>query len=1108
MQMPSFLETIRSVFQLDDLMNILGKEGEAGLGLPAGAVPFLLEGLGKFTSCFYIAGSEMEAEDVFESLKALKIDAYFFPEVDVIPYSNVYPSPDKLSDRISTLYALSKDKKPVVVLTLESYLRKIPPVEFFEKSIVGLSKGTVLGRDKLIDILVSYQYIRDFKTSEQGYFSVRGDIVDIFPPDLKEGVRINFLGDEIESIKMFNTVTQKSVEMLDQFDLIPANEFASVKEVVNEKDRDYLIETGIHSNFPKFYRNLSHILDYTREKAVIVFNENIWNHFDAIDGKYSQFGTNREKLIWDPSEVREKEKKNSILKLTRQFESDIIPAKISAPPEFGEGFSRFVADIDDVYIKKGYRIFLLVEYEDLAKRLSGILKKFNPQVAGSNTELNDGSMLAIVIINFEHGFELVKDGLKYLVLTEGDISGKKRLFRKRIRQIDTLFEDIEDIQEGEFVVHLNYGIGIFRNIERINVLGKEKDYILLEYAQGEKLYVPLEQSNLIGKYVGGLTKKPVLDSLGGRTWAKKKDKVRKSIEEFAMRLVAIYAKRGSLKGHVFSPDTAWQKEFEDRFEYIETPDQVRVIEEIKRDMENPKPMDRLLCGDVGFGKTEVAMRSAFKAVMDGKQVALIAPTTVLVEQHYYTFTERFKGFPVRIEYLSRFTESNKLTEIKKEIKSHQIDIIIGTHKLFSREIEFHSLGLVIIDEEHKFGVNHKEILKERYPLVDFISLSATPIPRTMNMALSTLRDVSLLETPPDMRIPVETYVSDFSEDIVKYAVETEINRHGQVFFVHNTIKRLPEYAYMIQKAVPGARIAIGHGRMEEEELEKSFIGFVKGDYDVLVSTTIIDSGLDIPNANTIIISDANRYGLSQLYQLKGRVGRSKRQGYAYFLYTENKNLTETAQKRLFVINEYTNLGAGFNIALKDLEIRGAGNILGQEQHGNIVAVGFEVYTRLLREEVEKLKGGYSEQTDTLIDLNYNAFIPQPYIGDNSTKMEIYKRMLSVKSEDEIRSLVLELTDRFGTIPAEVNALFEISRLKIKASSLGIESIIEKKDIIEIVFSKFSRVSAVRVMNLKEDGKHPISVKPSDKNKIFYNSFESSIMIKVKRLISFLDDIRE
>ncbi len=1105
--MPSFLDTIHAEFKLDNIFNNFNEKREAAVSIPPGALPFLLDGLGKEYTCFYIAVNEMEAEDIYESLLSIKSPALFFPEVDVIPFSNVFPSPDKLSDRVKTLYELTQGKSNIVILTLESYLRKIPPLESFKKSIIKLKTGGRMERDILISTLIVYQYIRDFKTSEQGFFSVRGDIVDIYPPNYPHGLRLNFLDDEIESIKTFSAATQKSFGTIEEFELIPANEFAAVKDHIDDGNRNFLNENSIHSNFPMFYKELSQILEYVPGNKVIVSGESVWKGMDVIISKYSQFGSDREDLIWNIDNIKEFEKDSYSLRLVPQAE-DLMPARFSEAPEFGEGFSRFMADIDEAYLKKGYRIFLLVEYEDLAKRLSGILKKYGPKIVGRDEEIGADTALSIIVINYEHGFELLSPSGKYLVLTESDISGKKRLFRKRIRQIDTLFEDIEDIQEGEHIVHLNYGIGIFKNIERINVLGKEKDYILLEYAQGEKLYVPLEQSNLIGKYVGGLTKKPVLDSLGGKSWAKKKEKVKNSIEEYARRLVSIYAKRGSLPGHIFSPDTSWQKDFEDRFEYIETPDQVKVIEEIKRDMENSRPMDRLLCGDVGFGKTEVAMRCAFKAIMDGRQVAIIAPTTVLVEQHYYTFMERFKGFPVRIDYISRFTEPGKLKQIIRETRNHRIDILIGTHKLFSKDIAFHSLGLVIIDEEHKFGVNHKEIMKERYPLVDFLSLSATPIPRTLNMAMSTLRDISLLETPPDMRIAVETYVADFSTDIVKFAIEAELSRDGQVFFVHNTIKRLPEYAYMIQKAVPEAKIAIGHGRMDEDELEKSFIGFVRGEYNVLVSTTIIDSGLDISNANTIIISDAHRFGLSQLYQLKGRVGRSKRQGYAYFLYPESKSLTETAQKRLFVINEYTNLGAGFNIALKDLEIRGAGNILGHEQHGNIISVGFDVYTRLLREEIEKLQGKYNEEIDTLIDLNYNAFIPPSFISDNASKMEIYKKILSVRSEEEIKSLVLELNDRFGVIPAEVNALFEISRLKIRASALGIESIIEKTEFIEIVLSHFSKVDPVKVMTLKQAGRHEISVKPVEKNKIFYRSFESSIIIKVKRLIGFLDDIKE
>ncbi len=1126
----NFIEYIHSHIRTNELISELTRNDSVEINLPIGASPFILSELngsdssnknvsnsgfvdqnvyakGKNT-CYYITRDDIEAEEVFESLLSIGAHALFFPDIDVIPFSNVFPSADKLSDRINTLYTLSKDENPIVVLTLESLMRKLPPESFFCQSIYEFKTGGLIERNILSKMLVQFSYIRDFKVTQQGSFSVRGDIVDIFPPNYREAIRINLFGDEIESIKLFNPMTQLSTQNIDSFKLIPASEFAIIKDIIKEEFIDLLEESHIHSHFLKFYNSFSTILEYSPGPGIVIYHESLKAESANLIERFKKYTPEKEGMLLLPLEEvfsRNKGLKKIIIK--NMIGDSKFPVNIQNPPEFGEGFSRFVTDIENVYLAQGYRIFILVEYKDLAEKLMNILKKFSPSILENDKNIGDGNLF-ILILNFEHGFELRNDNTKILVLTESDISGKKRLFRKRIRQIDTIFEDIESIKEGESVVHLNYGIGIFKGIERISVLGKEKDYILLEYAENEKLFVPLEQSNLIGKYIGGSAKKPPLDSLGGKSWAKKRDRVKKSIEDFAEKLVAIYAKRLSLSGHTFGKDTLWQKDFEDKFEYIETPDQVKVIEEIKKDMESAKPMDRLLCGDVGFGKTEVAMRSAFKAVMDGKQVALIAPTTVLVEQHYYTFIERFKNFPVRVEYISRFTESQKLKETIKAVEHHRIDILIGTHLLFSDKIRFHALGLVIIDEEHKFGVIHKEILKSRYPLVDFLSLSATPIPRTLNMAMANIRDISLLQTPPDMRIPVETYVSDFSMDLVKYAIEKEINRNGQVFFVHNTIKRLPEYAFLIERMLPQAKVTIGHGQMEEEELDKAFMGFVRGEYNVFVCTTIIDSGLDIPNANTIIVSDAHRFGLSQLYQLKGRVGRAKKQGYAYFLYPQNRALTETAQKRLFVINEYTDLGAGFNIALQDLEIRGAGNILGREQHGNMIAVGYDVYMRLLREEVEKLKGDFHEKVETLIDLNYDAYIPDELIPDNGTKMEVYKKILSVRNEEEIRMLSEELVDRFGKVPAEVGTLFEISRLKIKAENLGIESIIEKGEYIEINFSKFSKVDAVKVMRIKAENKHEIVVKPHEKHKLYYKSFDSNITIKVKRLTGFMNDITE
>ncbi|MCX7820473.1 MAG: transcription-repair coupling factor [Brevinematales bacterium] len=1091
-----FLELVFNAFDAKDL--VLNRD-ELEISVPIGFLPFLFATIkNPARNVFFIARNEIEAEGVYTSLRSIGIEVLFFPEIDVLPFSNVFPSPDKLFDRFNTLYNISRGGGNIVITTTEAFLRKIPPLEFFKKSTIFLKKGEKFDRDFLIKKLSEYGYIREHKVIETGSFSVRGDIIDLFCPIYEKPLRIEFFGDEIEEIKFFELDTQKSFKIVDNILLTPADEFNIEKEFIKTEDKPYLSNTLIHSYFFKFYNSFSKITEYSIVENIVFVDEFFKESEEKVKKKYE---SKEETLLFSFEEILLTNCR--IIKNMHLKKPEHPFGEIYKLPEFKSNFSQVINLIENEFLKNGYKIFILVEYRELADRLYNILSKFSPLVINPNSEIKEDKNVYIVIINYETGFE-IKDK-KLILISESDISGKKRLFRKKIRQIESFFEDVEDIKEGEYVVHINYGIGIFKGIERINVLGKEKDYILIEYKDKEKLYVPFEQSNLIGKYLGDPNKKPELDSLGAKSWQKKRERVKKSIEEFADKLVSIYAKRRALQGYAFNPDTVWQKEFEDKFEYIETPDQIKVIEEIKRDMESPRPMERLLCGDVGFGKTEVAMRVAFKAVMDGKQVAVVAPTTVLVEQHFITFSERFKGFPVRIEYLSRFTENSKEKEILNQLKNHKIDIIIGTHKLFSEKIVFQNLGLIIIDEEHKFGVLHKEALKERYPLVDFLSLSATPIPRTLNMALSSLRDISLLQTPPDMRIPVETYVGDFSLDILKYAVESELKRGGQVFFVHNTIKRLPEYAYLIESLVPEAKTTIGHGRMDEEELESSFLGFVRGDYNVFVCTAIIDSGLDIPNANTIIVSDSHKFGLSQLYQLKGRVGRGKNQGYAYFLYPKDKILTENAEKRLYVIQEYTDLGAGFNIALRDLEIRGAGNILGKEQHGNIVAIGYDMYMKLLRKEVEKLKGEEKPEIITLIDLKYNAFIPDFYISDNSTKMEVYKKILSVNDEIEIDEIKNELKDRFGEIPEEVLSLFEISRLKILAGKAGIESIIEKGDLIEIEFSKYSKANVAKIMKIVSETKD-LLIKPNEKNKIFMKTFESNIYIKVRRLTSFIKDI--
>lgn len=1104
-KIPDYLQSLFSEkqFQTDLKDHPLSK-----VFLPEGALLLLARTLSEGHHLFLVGKDEIAAEGMFEALQSFGVpECCFYPNIDVIPFTRVYASPDRLSDRVKALFALRDEKPKIVVTTLESYLRRLPPAENFDAESLKIKVGDLLDREDFARRLAHLGYIREYKAGEAGTFSIRGDIVDVFPPHCLHPVRISFFDVEVESLRSFHSVSQVSIDELEEFTLIPANEFACVSEELemDREERELFESPALHSYFPQFFQRTETVKDYAVLPVFTIFPENFLLTAEDIFRDYQNYapkGTGAGYLLSSVENAVD----GNFLELTQTPHEENLKVNIGFPPDFGSNFSTFVNEMPDL-LEKFDKIFLFVEYKELSKRLSHILKNHSPAEMKVGENLPDGKLF-LVEGNIEHGFSVEGETESALILAESEISGKKRLFHRRLRQVESLFDDITDIQPGETVVHLNYGIGIFDGIERLNVLGTEKDYIKISYAEGEKLYVPLEQANLIGKYVGSGDSKPKLDSLGSKSWKKKRDRVQKSVEEFATRLIAIYAKRNAMQGHAFSPDTAYQKEFEDEFPYVETEGQITTIEEIKADMESPQPMDRLLCGDVGFGKTEVAMRAAFKAVMDGRQVAMLAPTTVLCEQHYISFQERFKGFPVKIAMVSRYTTSAKLTAIMKDLKEQKIDILIGTHKLFSEKLKFASLGLVIMDEEHKFGVEQKETLKERHPNVDFLSLSATPIPRTLHMSLATIRDISLLKTPPDMRIPVQTYVSDFNAEVIKHAVGRELERGGQVFFVHNRIKRLSEYAFFIEKLVPGAKVTIGHGQMHEDELEEAFLGFVKGHYNVFVSTTIIESGLDIPNANTIIISDAQRFGLSQLYQLKGRVGRSSREGHAYFLYPQDKALTETAQKRLFVISEYTDLGAGFQIAMKDLEIRGAGNILGKEQHGNIIAVGYDVYMRLLKEETEKLKGEVKRECDTLIDLQYNAFIPDSYIEDTGTRMEIYKKIVSVRNEDEIRALSLELKDRFGSLPASVSTLFEISRLKIKAGYLGIESIIEKGSYIELTFSEFSKADPMKAIALMQSGKHPIELMPHKKDTIFYKHFESNIQVKVKTLIAFLKDIEE
>ena len=772
---------------------------------------------------------------------------------------------------------------------------------------------------------------------------------------------------------------------------------------------------------------------------------------------------------------------------------------------FAGGFSGFVIELEKLLqSNEELTICFFSEYRENARRIAIMLRRFHPKVIKNVNEITKPGFY-IITQNWEFGFYADKQGV--LFVGETDVSGKRKVFRKRLQQ--TIYSSFEsDIEPGDAVVHLNYGIGIFKGIERITTLNKEKDYILIEYADKQKLFVPLEQADLIGRYSGGLEhKKAKIDSLSGKSWQKKKVKAQEDIVLFAKQLVEAHAKRVTFEGIAFPHDNEEQKLFEDLFAYIETPDQITAIEEIKSDMEDPKPMDRLLCGDVGFGKTEIALRAAFKAIFAEKQAALLAPTTILAEQHYLTCLDRFKHFPVKIALITRFTSPEERRDILKRIESQEIDLVIGTHAILNKEIKFKALGLLVIDEEHKFGVAQKEKIKSRYPYTDILSLSATPIPRTLSLALGNLRAFSTIQTPPELRMPVETIVSDFTNDLIADAIRNELDRGGQVYFIQNRIKELDKFEALVSGLVPEASIVTAHGQMEEGELENAFLGFMRGYYNVLISTTIVESGLDIPNANTLIVSDSQRLGLSQLYQLKGRVGRSNKQAFAYFLFPEHKNITETATKRLDALSEYTELGAGFQIAKRDLEIRGAGNILGAEQHGHLIAIGYDMYMKLLREEVQRLQGKEDDFIETLIDLSYDAFIPDSYIDNPALKMEAYKKIVSVKEQEKSEQLKKELRDRYGALPHTMETLFEIAKLKIEAGNIGITSITEKSSHIEMVFSGKSKADPFKILDIAKNGEHPVSFNPYNPNQLNYQTFESTAEQKVKRLTTFLRDIQ-
>lgn len=985
------------------------------------------------------------------------LSEFFGLNPDIFPYqsSSVYEPVDSNTYDYAKQVNILMSQPDLVIMPVKSLLEKFPKKDFYKKNKLSLKIGDEITRQEMLKTLTDLGYKRSTMVSDIAEFSIRGDITDVYSPD-DNPVRIEFWGDEIVDIRSFDRETQRSVEKLKSVDILPVHKFLLPenppkdfpKELSEQLQEEHYFE-GIEVYQSYFNDNLVSVLDYF-EDYIIVFDEKseIYTKYEYIDDNYEiQYNENLKTQLIYELKTKNHTTFNEFLNESARFVK--IGLNNFLDSEFEEVIDlncqtvkNFNADIeaiaDYIYAHKDYEIVIATKYEDRVKEILACYDIFDVEY------VNNISTSGTIV-----------DEAKFLLLTD------KELFNKRNKEITSskrsyhkekaeYIESINDIQVGEYVVHTIHGVGVYQGLTQQELDGQLKDYLTIEYANKDKLHIPAEQINLLCRYRGAGAIKPRLSRMGGNDWTNTKNKVKKEVEKIAYDLLRLYAKRKMQEGIKFDEDTAWQVEMEDAFEYTETPDQMRAINEVKQDMETTSPMDRLICGDVGFGKTEVAMRAIFKAVTSGKQVALIAPTTILALQHYQTVSERFKPFGIDVELLSRFRSPKQQKETLQNMALGKCEVVIGTHTLLQDKILFKGLGLLVIDEEHRFGVRHKEKLKQFRENIDIISMSATPIPRTLYMSLSGIKDMSVISTPPKNRLPVKTLVGNYDEKIIKNAITHELDRDGQVFYLYNKVETIEEFKLKLQEIVPNARIAIGHAQLSEHQLEDVIVGFSQHEYDILLCTTIIENGLDIPNANTMIIHDADRFGLAQLYQLRGRVGRSERQAYCYCLYKAGKHLTKEAYQRLNAIKEFTSLGSGYQIAMRDVEIRGVGNILGTKQHGHMVNVGFDTYCQLLEDTVNELKGEYVEKKPpTIVDINITAFIPDEWVGSKEQKMIEYKRLADVKNETELSYIEAEWKDRFSKIPEEVANLIKLVQIRLAATKVGVSTIRETMDNVRI-----------------------------------------------------------
>ncbi|SIS62154.1 transcription-repair coupling factor [Salimicrobium flavidum] len=1051
-----------------------------------------------------------QAQQLYEDLQEWSEDCpvHLYPVNELIASEIAFASPELRSQRIDALDEWIHEDAGICIAPVAALKRMMPPISYWQEAQITFETGMEIDLDHYLAKLIRVGYERTGMVSSPGEFSMRGGILDIYPLTEDHPLRIELFDTEVDSIRTFDVESQRSKEKWERAVIKPATEMLlkpedyaralhqlddayqvtigkwsdqEAKQTLYEEishDKERLEQQERFENMYKymnfFYENKNSLLDYLSERGLVIFDEmsRIQETAQRLDEEEAEWHQNllengrtvKDLQIshdWHDIWARTTHQRIYLSVFMRHIPSthpgNVINITGRQMQEF-HGQMNLLKNEMERWNKQGFSVVIAAPNKQRKEKVQAVLDDYDMEaVVGGGDATLPVSTPVIIDSSLRAGFEWPLH--KIAVLTERELFKKRAPQRKKKEKMSNAerIKSYQELKTGDYVVHSHHGIGKYLGIETMESGGTHNDFLMVQYSGNDKLFVPVEQIDLIQKYVGSEGKEPKIYKLGGSEWAKVKRRVQSSVEDIADELIEIYAEREASKGHAFEQDGEMQKEFEEAFPYEETPDQLRCIDEIKHDMERVRPMDRLLCGDVGYGKTEVALRAAFKAIAEGKQVAILVPTTILAQQHYETLTERMQDFGVNIGLMSRFRTRKQLKENSEGLRKGLVDIVVGTHRLLSKDVEFKDLGLLIVDEEQRFGVKHKEKIKQLKADVDVLTLTATPIPRTLHMSMLGVRDLSVIETPPENRFPIQTYVIEYNPVFIRESVEREMARNGQVFFLFNRIDNIDRMAAHIAELVPDARVALAHGRMNETELENAMFSFLEGEYDVLVSTTIIETGVDIPNVNTLIVYDADRMGLSQLYQIRGRVGRSNRVAYAYFTYQQNKVLTEIAEKRLEAIKEFTELGSGFKIAMRDLSIRGAGNLLGSQQHGFIDSVGFDMYSQMLSDAIEAKRQGKSPEAvqpfQPELQLDIDAYLPGNYIEDEKQKIDMYKRFQTVESEEDIRDLRDELIDRFGDYPEQVEKLFTVAMLKHQAKQTRIEEITEKKHIIDMVMEK-------------------------------------------------------